>query len=400
MFPWQSGSEGSEETQVVHLNPLSGEWGDDYSSLQRHVSLSIAFNIFQYYNFTGDLNFIEEFGAEIFLEICRFWASKAIFNQQTRRYDIDGVMGPNEYHEAYPESKTGGIKNNAYTNVMTVWVFNHAFIILNLLTQSIRTNLLKKINLSDNELTEWRDISNNLNVPLSDNNVLEQYEGYFNLKELNWKSYREKYENISRMDRILKAEGKSPNDYKVTKQADTLMVFYNLYKDEVHRLLRKTGLSPEDNLLEDNFKYYMNQTSHGSTLSKMVHSNIALQVGNNQLSYDLFFQALQSDYQDVQGGTTKEGIHTGVMASSAFLVLKNYAGLRFDKENIFINPQLPDGWRELVFNINYRGNKYNFKLTDQKIKITHTTHGAIPGVIYLKNKKISFNKSSCAEIDF
>lgn len=41
MFPWQSGSDGSEETQVVHLNPLSGEWGDDHSSLQRHVSLAL-----------------------------------------------------------------------------------------------------------------------------------------------------------------------------------------------------------------------------------------------------------------------------------------------------------------------------------------------------------------------
>ena len=57
MFPWQSGSDGREETQVIHLNPLSGEWGDDYSSLQRHVSLAIAFNIWNYYHATADLEF-------------------------------------------------------------------------------------------------------------------------------------------------------------------------------------------------------------------------------------------------------------------------------------------------------------------------------------------------------
>ncbi len=60
MFPWQSGSDGREETQVIHLNPLSGEWGEDYSSLQRHISLAIAYNTWNYYHATGDQEFMEE----------------------------------------------------------------------------------------------------------------------------------------------------------------------------------------------------------------------------------------------------------------------------------------------------------------------------------------------------
>ena len=47
MFPWQSGSSGKEETQKYHLNPANGKWGEDSSSLQRHVSLAIAYNILQ-----------------------------------------------------------------------------------------------------------------------------------------------------------------------------------------------------------------------------------------------------------------------------------------------------------------------------------------------------------------
>ena len=77
MFPWQSGSDGREETQVVHLNPISGEWGEDHSSLQRHVSLAIAYNIWQYFHITDDVDFMEKYGMEMFLEICRFWASKS-----------------------------------------------------------------------------------------------------------------------------------------------------------------------------------------------------------------------------------------------------------------------------------------------------------------------------------
>ena len=82
MFPWQSSLTGKEETPTFHLNPLSGEWGSDYSSLQRHVSLAVAYNVWNYFWNTNDTEFIETYGAEMLLEICRFWASKAELNDQ------------------------------------------------------------------------------------------------------------------------------------------------------------------------------------------------------------------------------------------------------------------------------------------------------------------------------
>src|SRR5207247_10134085 len=42
MFPWQSGSNGQEETQELHLNPRSGRWLPDRSRLQRHVTVPVA----------------------------------------------------------------------------------------------------------------------------------------------------------------------------------------------------------------------------------------------------------------------------------------------------------------------------------------------------------------------
>jgi len=369
MFPWQSGSDGSEETQVLHLNPISEKWGPDYSALQRHISLAIAYNIFQFYYFSDDLEFIEKYGAEIFLEICRFWASLATYNEKTDRYDIMGIMGPDEYHESYPESDEGGIKNNTYTNIMVVWAFNRAFDMLDMLKNSVRKNLIKKIGLTKNELNEWRIISKKLQISLSKANILEQFEGYFNLKELDWDKYLDKYGGVSRIDRILKAENKNPDEYKVSKQADTLMAFYNLNVDEVIAILRQTGLTTVNDILSQNFRYYMKRTSHGSTLSKLVHSYIACLTGDTDLSYMLHMESLKSDYQEVQGGTTKEGIHTGVMAGSALLVLKNYAGLSFKGEYIFINPKLPPGWKKLQFNLRFKGNKFNFVIAAHTIRI-------------------------------
>ncbi len=360
MFPWQSGSDGSEETQVLHLNPLSGEWGVDHSSLQRHISLAVALNIWQYFWITNDGAFMETCGAEMFIEICRFWASKAVYNQVTGRYEIDKVMGPDEYHEKYPNSEAGGLKDNSYTNIMAVWMFGKAFEILAALNENARDALVEKIDLAEEELALWKDIITKINIPISDEGILEQYAGFFDLKELDWDGYRTKYGNIARLDRILKAEGKSPDEYKAAKQADVLMAFYNLTSDEVSRLLTEAGYSPPQDLLQVNFDYYLKRTSHGSTLSRLVHSYLANLIGDKELRWQLYMEALTSDYTDIQGGTTKEGIHAGVMGGTVMAALRAYAGLDLTGEQVKIAPNLPKGWRRMSFNIRFKGEEYRF----------------------------------------
>ena len=123
MFPWQSGLEGTEQSQEIHLNPMTGNWDKDFSRLQRHVSLAVAYNIWLYWNNTHDQKYMEEYGAEMLLEIARFWQSAAEYDETTGKYSIDKVMGPDEFHETYPGTEEGGLKNNAYTNMMVVWLF-------------------------------------------------------------------------------------------------------------------------------------------------------------------------------------------------------------------------------------------------------------------------------------
>ncbi|MBE9518857.1 MAG: glycoside hydrolase family 65 protein, partial [Bacteroidetes bacterium] len=234
MFPWQSGSDGREETQIIHLNPLSGEWGDDYSSLQRHISLAIAFNIWTYYDVTGDLAFMEEFGAEMLLDICKFWASKSEADPDGK-FHIDKVMGPDEFHESLPGSGIGGLTDNAYSNIMVSWMIDKAFRILNALEAGHRKRILEGLSLADEDLKLWKLVRHGVALHVSDEGVIEQFMGYFGLDELDWEHYREKYGDIHRLDRILKSEGKSPDDYKLAKQADFLMSFYNLGTAEVER---------------------------------------------------------------------------------------------------------------------------------------------------------------------
>jgi len=398
MFPWQSGSDGREETQVLHLNPISGEWGPDYSSLQRHVSLAIVYNIWQYVWISGDAEFLETYGAEMFLEICRFWASKASHNEKTGRYKIDKVMGPDEYHEKYPDSDTGGLKDNSYTNIMVVWAFNRAFEILDLLNERVREKLAEKIGLTEDELERWRDISKRINIPLSDDGILEQFDGYFRLKELDWEGYRDKYEDIGRMDRILETEGKSPDDYKVAKQADALMTFYNLDSGEVAKLLGEAGYSVRDGFVRRNFDYYLKRTSHGSTLSRLVHSYLANLIGDRERGWQLYMEALKSDYVDIQGGTTKEGIHTGVMAGTAVLALKSYAGLSVNGEQVRIDPCLPKAWRKMRFNIGFRGDRYYFVVTPKSVEVKVDSAREETVDVFVRGRKITVTPPRGAEV--
>ena len=356
MFPWQSGSYGREETQIVHLNPLTGEWGDDYSCLQRHVSLAIAYNIWQYFQATNDKEFIENYGAEMFFEICRFWAGKAIYNESINRYEVKNVMGPDEFHEKYKNAKQGGLTDNSYTNIMLVWMLSTAFEMIDLLDN--KSILFEKLKLSKEELNKWNDITKKINLEISEDGIISQYSGYFDLKELDWDAYREKYGNIYRMDRILKAEGKSADDYKVAKQADTLMTFYNLEKPEVDKILKNLDYTLPENYVEENLKYYLQRTSHGSTLSRVVHAYLANLIGDTELSWKLFHDALTSDYNDIQGGTTGEGIHTGVMAGTILITIMSYAGLNIRSGEIAISPNLPKHWRKISFTFHFKGIKY------------------------------------------
>ncbi len=368
MFPWQSGSDGREETQVVHLNPLTGEWGPDYSSLQRHVSLAIAYNIWDYFWITEDVEFLKDYGAEMFFDIARFWASKAKLNDKTGRYEIKGVMGPDEFHEHMPHSEEGGLKDNTYTNLMVAWLFNKSNEIRNIIGDSFNV-VADKLQLQTDDVDIWLEIARNLNIVFNRDGILAQYDGYFNLKELDWDHYRRKYGNVYRMDRILKAEGKTADEYKVAKQADTLMVFYNLNKEEVDKLIFDMGYELPMDYLQRNLHYYLARTSHGSTLSRLVHARLAAMTGNDGLSWNLYQDALKSDFVDIQGGTTGEGIHAGVMAGTILITLNTFAGVNYRENELHLDPNLPGHWRALDFKLNFKGTHYSFRISKSHIEV-------------------------------
>ncbi|MGE9788611.1 glycoside hydrolase family 65 protein [Enterococcus faecalis] len=370
MYPWQSGRDGRETTQKLHLNPLNGHWGEDHSILQRHVSLAIAYNAWLYWHSTQDHEFMKQYGGEMLLEIAQFWNSAATLDDATGRFFIDKVMGPDEFHEGYPDQAESGLKNNAYTNLMVVWLFEELTNILALFSEEEQAQLFAKTQTSSADLARMQQIQNSLEIEVNSDGIIAQYEGYFGLKEIDWAAMKEKYGNIYRMDRILKAEGESPDDYKVAKQADTLMLFYNLDKTRVDQILEDLGYQLPADYLEKNLLYYLKRTSHGSTLSRIVHAQLAEMAQFHELSWQLYQEALYSDYRDIQGGTTAEGIHTGVMAATIHVTLATYAGVDTRQNELSICPNLPEHWQALAFQFIHQGVTYQFSLTQTSVTIT------------------------------
>lgn len=370
MYPWQSASTGEETTQTIHLNPLSNTWGPDYSSLQKHVSLTVAYNVWTYFYSTGDRDFLDRYGAEMILEIAHFWSSICEFNKETKSYDIKGVMGPDEFHEKYPGANKGGLSNNSYTNIMAVWVIEKALYILDeILIDEEKNALLLKAGIDENEIERWREILCKMTLPMDENGLIHQFEGYMELDELDWEGYRSRYDNIHRIDRILKAEGLSPDSYKVAKQADVLMLFFILNEKELKNIFNRLGKPFNKKIIKKNFDYYFPRTSHGSTLSLVVHAYVASLCNDWEKTDQFMIESFKSDLYDSQGGTTKEGIHAGVMGGTIDVFLRIYAGLNIFEDRISLDPRIKESWGDVEFSIRYKNIWFTVVLNHKEVCI-------------------------------
>jgi trehalose 6-phosphate phosphatase len=308
MFPWQSGSDGREESQRLHLNPLSGRWETDPTRLERHVGLAVAYNVWQYYQATGDRLFLADQGAEMVGEVARFFGDLATYDPGRGRFVIRGVMGPDEFHSGYPDRPEPGIDNNAYTNVLAVWTLRRALEILRMLPRRRREELVETLGLTDAVTEHWRHLTKRMYVPFQADGAISQFDGYDRLAELDWDAYRAHYGDLQRLDRVLSAERDNVNRYQVSKQADVLMLFYLLSAEELDEILTGLGYSPDAEMIPRTIDYYLARTCHGSTLSAVVHAWVLARANRGQAPAYLA-RALDSDITDIQGGTTAEGIH-------------------------------------------------------------------------------------------
>src|SRR5690606_38573437 len=186
-----------------------------------------------------------------------------------------------------------------------------------------------------------------------------------------------RYGDIQRLDRILEAEGDDPNRYKLSKQADVLMLFHLFTADELTRLFGIMGYEFDHAMIPRNIAYYLARTSHGSTLSRIVHSWV-LARSDRAESWQLFGQALRSDVDDIQGGTTHEGVHLGAMAGTVDIVQRGYSGLEVEDGGLRFDPCLPTELRHLRMNIRFRNHILMLDMNHERLIVRSAEGSAAP----------------------
>ncbi len=396
LFPWQSGSSGREETQTLHLNPRSGNWVPDNTHLQRHINVAIPYSIWKHYQSTGDLEFMAFYGAEMILECARFWASLVEYSRARDRYEIRGVLGPDEFHTRYPDADEPGLDNNAYTNVMVVWVLMRALELADVLPGRRRELLWEKLGIQRMELQAWEDITRKMYVPFHDyrgDPIISQFQGYETLEELDWEAYREEYDDIQRLDRILEAEDDDINRYRASKQADVLMLFFLLSADELRSIFHQLRYPFDERTIGRNTDYYMERTSHGSTLSGVVHAWVLARTDRDR-AWEFFRRALESDLSDIQGGTTPEGIHLAAMTGTVDLLQRCYTGMDARGDVLRFDPLLPEDLGELHFTIQYRNNWLDVDLCPGHLTIHTQPSSASPVEVNVRGEQRTISPGS------
>lgn len=248
--------------------------------------------------------------------------------------------------------------------------------LLDRLPQWRRDELAADLGLGEHEVKRWRAITAAMFVPFHDG-VISQFEGYQRLERLDLEACRRRWGSIQRLDRLLEADGASVNSYEVSKQADVLMLFYLLAAEDLEAILTGLGYRFDPAVIPRTIDYYLARTSHGSTLSAVVHSWV-LARSDRQRALQLFRTVLSSDIADIQRGTTAEGIHLGAMAGSVDLLQRCFTGLEHRDGVLWFNPSWPSELGSMRFHIWYRRAPLETCVSGSSVTVTSGAADGLP----------------------
>lgn len=385
-FPWQSGSSGRDESPRESRNPRTGACVPDHTGRQHHVNLALAYAVWRYWEATEDLTFLATYGLDMLVEAARFWAGLATYDPASDRYDIRGVMGPDEFHDGYPDRPGEGVDNCAYLNVLTAWVLGRACDAQTLVKQRHGALVEQDVRAGDEELARWDHIRRRLRVPFLDNGVIAQFEGYGDLAELDWAGYRARYGDLGNLAAILQAEGDSANRYRVSKQADVLMLLYLFSARELRGVLAELGYDFPPENIPATVDFYLARTTHGSTLSHVVHAWVLARTDRRR-SGQMLGLALGTDLSDLNQGTTREGIHLGAITGTLDLLQRCYPGLQVRQDVLRLDPQLPEELHTIDLVLRYRDHPINLVIDHARVVVRSLAPAGPPITLEIKGTR-------------
>ncbi len=342
MYPWESTDTGEETTpQWSDPQPDGSQiriWTGDS---EQHISTDITYGVLQYWRWSGDDEFLKQYGAEIVLDTAVFWGSRV--ESKNRRYELSQQIGPDEYHE--------NIDNSVFTNRMVVWHLEQAFSLLKWLMAHAPADydrLVKTLDLNDERQAKWRDVIEKMFIPFDDEKQIHiQFPCFFEMEYVPVPHYEPRTASVQAIighHRTIQTQ--------VIKQADVVMLM----------ALLGDVLAPHEVLI-NNWNTYFPRTDHGSSLSPAIHAWVAARLGLDEVAEEMFEHAAEIDLKDNKGNV-KDGIHGAASGGLWQALVMGFCGLHLDESGEpAVAPRLPAHWKSVGFNVYYHGEKRHFTVT-------------------------------------
>ena len=292
-----------------------------HASLQLQASTGVAYGIWIYEKVTKDREFIEQYGAEMLVEISRMLATRGDWSADGTKYGYYCVMGPDEFQMM--------VNHNCYTNFMGKFTFVYTLRVLN-----EHEGLAEKFHVTKEEQEDWKKKAEAMLLPYDENRqIFEQHDGFFKLPHVDVDAipmeefplyHHWSYDRIYRNDMI--------------KQPDVLM-FMLLFN---HAFTKEQLLA--------NYEFYEPKCIHESSLSPSVHSILAAQLKKKKEAFDFFGFATRMDL-DNYNRNTEEGLHTTSIAAAWMNIVYGFGGMRSDDEILAFSPTIPICWNGYRFRV-------------------------------------------------
>jgi maltose phosphorylase len=344
------------------------EWEITFEEIHRNGA--IAYAVYDYINFTGDRDYLADYGLELLIAISRFWAQRVHFAESKKQYVMHGVTGPNEYEN--------NVNNNWYTLYIARWCMQYTAEAIAFVKETAPEKyraLSARINFDEAaEVGKWQEICDKLYLPEdAERGIFVQHDGF--------------------LDKELVAASKlGPDDYPICqnwswdrilrscyiKQADVLQ---GLYLFEEHF---------DDETIKRNFEFYEPMTVHESSLSPCVHAILAGKVGLQDKAYEMYLRTARLDLDDYNNDT-EDGCHITSMAGTWMAFVKGFGGMRVREGQLYFSPYIPDKWKSYAFHIRFKGHLVEVKVTHNEVVISNKHDEALTLFLNGKDYEVAAN---------
>lgn len=342
LFPWRT---------------INGEEASAYyaaGTAQYHIDADISYALCKYVAASGDENFLRHEGVNILVETARMWADIGFWrhnkhgDQEQWRFHIHGVTGPDEY--------TTVVNDNLFTNVMARFNLEMAAKILGELKAEepeLYGRVIRQLAIEPGEVEEWAAAAEQMAIPYDSATGINPQDSHFLDREV-WDLKNTPPEKRPLM---LHYHPLVIYRFQVLKQADVVLA---LFLQGDHFTLEQK---------QADFEYYDPITTGDSTLSGVVQSIIAAEVGYQELALRYFRNSLFVDLADLHGNVA-DGVHVASTGGVWNALVYGFAGMRDYNGQITFDPRLPRAWPSLTFRITLRGTRVKVLLTQTQLSFT------------------------------